>query len=56
LSKGGIDEIDLSKVTDVDHAGVRLCRIAAQTRRIAIVRPACPVSNEIAEIAGWPPA
>jgi hypothetical protein len=53
LSKGGVDEIDLSKVTDIDHAGAKLCRIAAQTHRIAIVRPACPVSDEIAEIAGW---
>jgi hypothetical protein len=56
LGQGGIDEIDLSKVTDIDHAGAKLCRIAAQTHRIAIIRPACPVSDEIAEIAGWQPA
>jgi hypothetical protein len=53
LNQGGIDEIDLSKVTDIDHAGARLCWIAVRTHRIAIVRPACPVSDEIAEIAGW---
>jgi hypothetical protein len=55
LSQGGVDEIDLSKVTDIDHAGARLCRIAARTHRIAIVRPACLISDEIAEIAGWQP-
>jgi hypothetical protein len=53
LGQGGVDEIDLSKVTDIDLAGANLCRIAAQTHRIAIVRPACPISDEIAEIAGW---
>jgi hypothetical protein len=56
LSQGGVDEIDLSRVTDIDPAGAKLCRIAAQTHKITIVRPACPVSDEIAEIAGWRPA
>ncbi|MDR1934491.1 MAG: PilZ domain-containing protein [Candidatus Accumulibacter sp.] len=55
LTKVGVDEIDLSKVTDIDNTGAELCRIAAQTNRIAIVRPACRVSDELAAIAGWPP-
>jgi hypothetical protein len=53
LTKVGVDEIDLSKVTDIDRTGAELCRIAAQTNRIAIVRPACRVSDELAAIAGW---
>lgn len=55
LSQGSVDGIDLSRVTAIDHAGAKLCRIAAQTHRIDIIRPACPVSDEIAEIAGWQP-
>lgn len=51
--KVGVDEIDLSQVTDIDSAGAELCRTAAQTYQINIVRPNCPVSNEIATIAGW---
>jgi hypothetical protein len=56
LIKMGVDEIDLSKVTDVDRAGAGLCRIAAQTGRIAIVRPSCRCNDEVATIAGWPSA
>jgi hypothetical protein len=51
--KVGVDEIDLSQVTDIDNAGAELCRIAAQTQRISIVRPTCHISDEVAAIAGW---
>jgi hypothetical protein len=53
LTKVGVDEIDLSNVTDIDHAGAELCRIAAQTNRIVIVRPSCRINDELAAIAGW---
>jgi hypothetical protein len=51
--KVGVDEIDLLNVTDIDYAGAKLCRIAAQTYHIGIVRPSCHISDEIAAIAGW---
>ncbi|MDR3299239.1 MAG: PilZ domain-containing protein [Candidatus Accumulibacter sp.] len=53
LLKVGVDEVDLSSVTDIDHDGVELCRIATQTGRIAIVRPSCNISDELAAIVGW---
>jgi hypothetical protein len=54
LTKVGVDEIDLSGVTDIDHAGAELCRIATQEHRVGIVRPACCVNEKLAAIAGWP--
>jgi hypothetical protein len=51
--KVNVVEIDLSQVTDIDQTGAELCRIAAQTHHIDIIRPTCPVSDEIATIAGW---
>ena len=48
-----VDESDLSQVTDIDKAGAELCRIAAQTHRVGIVRPSCPISEEMAALAGW---
>ncbi|MDR3220973.1 MAG: PilZ domain-containing protein [Candidatus Accumulibacter sp.] len=53
LIKMGVDEIDLSKVTDIDRAGAELCRIATQTGQIVIVRPSFPISDELTAIAGW---
>lgn len=56
LTKVGVDEIDLSGVTDIDRAGAELCRIAAQEHRVGIVRPAYCVNETLAAIAGWPPS
>ncbi|MFT3962744.1 PilZ domain-containing protein [Propionivibrio sp.] len=53
LIKVGVDEIDLSQVNDIDLAGAELCRIATQTYRIGVVRPACVIDDEMAAIAGW---
>lgn len=53
LTRVGVDEIDLTGVTDIDPAGAELCRIAAQVHRICIVRPASRVDAKLAELAGW---
>jgi hypothetical protein len=53
LIKVGVEEIDLSKVTDIDRVGAELCRIATQTQQIAIIRPSFQISDELAAIAGW---
>jgi hypothetical protein len=50
--KIGVDEIDLSKVTDIDLVGAELCQIALK-QQIGIVQPAGPVSDEIAAAVGW---
>lgn len=38
LTRMGIDEMDLSGVTDIDSAGLDLCRIAVEQHRVGIVR------------------
>lgn len=38
LAKMGIDDLDLSGVTDVDGDGLSLCRIAVEEHRVGIVR------------------
>lgn len=53
LTKVGVDEIDVSAVTDIDHAGVELCRIAAQEHGVGIVGPAICANQNLAAIAGW---
>jgi hypothetical protein len=50
--KTGVDEVDLSKVTDIDPDGAELCRTVLE-QRIGIIRPAVRVSDEIAAAAGW---
>ena len=39
LTKMGVDEMDLSGVTEIDDAGIELCRIAVDQHRVGIVRP-----------------
>ena len=39
LTKMGVDEMDLSGVTEIDSAGLDLCRIAVEQHRVGIVRP-----------------
>lgn len=39
LTKMGVDEMDLSGVTEIDSAGIELCRIAVDQHRVGIVRP-----------------
>lgn len=54
LTKVGVDEIDLSCVTDMDVAGAELCRIAGQTHRVGrIVRPALQIDETLVALAGW---
>jgi hypothetical protein len=50
--KIGVDEIDLSRVTDIDLVGAELCQIALK-RQIGIIQPASRVSDEIAAAVGW---
>lgn len=40
LTRVGVVEIDLSRVTDVDNGGLALCRIAAEKYEVPIVRRA----------------
>jgi hypothetical protein len=53
LSKGGVDAVDLSGVTDMDSDGAELCRIAAEEHRVDVLRPDFEVNPRLAEIAGW---
>jgi len=39
LTRMGVDEMDLSGVTEIDNAGLDLCRIAIEQHRVGIVRP-----------------
>ncbi|MDR2452385.1 MAG: PilZ domain-containing protein [Candidatus Accumulibacter sp.] len=50
--KTGVDEIDLSRVTDIDLVGAELCQTAMK-RQIGIIRPVGRVSDEIAAAVGW---
>lgn len=52
LTKVGVDEIDLSGVTDIDNAGVKLCRIAAEVHQVGIVRPSSCVHEKLAGLTG----
>ena len=52
LTKVGVDEIDLSGVTDIDNAGVELCRIAAEVHQVGIVRPSSCVHEKLAGLTG----
>lgn len=51
LTKVGVDEIDLSAVTDIDTAGVELCRIATEVHRVGIVRPSSGIAEKLAALA-----
>jgi len=51
LTKVGVDEIDLSAVTDIDPAGVELCRVAAEVHRVGIVRPSSGISEKLSGLA-----
>lgn len=53
LTRTGVDEIDLSGVTDVDQAGAELCRTVTQGRSIAVIRPKPPLDPALAALAGW---
>ncbi len=51
LTKVGVDEIDLSGVTDIDNAGVELCRVAAEVHQVGLVRPSACVHAKLAGLA-----
>ena len=38
LTKVGIDELDLSRVTEIDGEGLDLCRLAMQQHRVGLVQ------------------
>ena len=38
LSRSGVEDLDLSEVTGIDHDGFDLCRIAVQQHKVRIVR------------------
>ena len=52
LTKVGVDVIDLSGVTDIDQAGVDLCRIAAERHQVGFVRPSSCVHEKLAGLGG----
>jgi len=39
LAKIGVDDLDLSGVTEIDSEGLSLCRIAVEEHKVGIVRP-----------------
>ena len=51
LTKVGIDEIDLSAVTDIDSAGLELCRVAAEVFRVGIVSPSSQIGEKLSGLA-----
>ena len=54
LTKVGVDEIDLSGVTDIDNAGVELCRIAAEVHQVGLVRLSSRAHEKLAGFSGRP--
>lgn len=43
LTKMGVDKLDLSAVTEIDHVGLDLCRIAVEEHSVDIVQPSACV-------------
>ena len=39
LTKMGVDDLDLSGVTEIDSEGLSLCRIAVEQHKVGIIRP-----------------
>lgn len=48
LKNMGVDELDLSAVTGIDHAGLELCRIAVEQHRVGIIHTSSCVSAVMA--------
>ena len=48
LTRVGIDDIDLSGVTDIDAEGIDLCRIAIEKHGVAVSRPSPCVASGMA--------
>ena len=51
LTKTGIAQLDLSGVTEMDHAGLALCKIAIEQYKVEIVRPAACVLAALPDLA-----
>ena len=49
LTKMGVDKLDLSAVTDIDHVGLDLCRIAVEEHSVDIVQPSACVLAVMAD-------
>lgn len=50
LSRAGIDDLDLERVTDIDSAGRELCRTAVEDFGVVIVAAAPCVQSRIADL------
>ncbi len=48
LTRMGIDDLDLSEITDIDEAGIELCRIAVEDYMVRVIHPSQGVRAEIA--------
>jgi hypothetical protein len=47
LTRMGIDDPDLSEITDIDEAGLELCRVAVEDYRVRVIHPSPGVHAEI---------
>lgn len=52
LTKTGVDKLDLSAVTEIDSAGLDLCRIAVEQHRVDIIEPSACVRAGMARRIG----
>ena len=50
LTRMGIDDLDLSEVTEIDDAGLELCRIAVEQYKVRIVHASPCVRVEIKDL------
>lgn len=47
LTRMEIDDPDLSEITDIDEAGLELCRVAVEDYRVRVIHPSPGVHAEI---------
>ena len=50
LTRMGIDDLDLSEVTEIDDAGLELCRVAVEQFRVRIIHASACVREEIRDL------
>ena len=50
LTRMGIDDLDLSEVTELDDAGLELCRVAVEQHRVRIIHASTCVRAEIRDL------
>ena len=54
LTRMGIDDLDLSEVTEIDGAGLELCRVAVEQYRVRIIHASACVREEIRDLLAEP--